>query len=113
MGFHNYDVYFVNAYNPGVQLVQSTSHFPLFSQNISYVFLLLQNFKISFPSVFTVYFVLAPSERQISRVVSRDDDLCCKQTRGHSFSATYCTCTKYTRYFKFALVYKCYFPFAV
>ena len=23
------------------------------------------------------------------------------------------TCTNYTRYFKFALVYKCYFPFAV
>ena len=32
---------------------------------------------------------------------------------GHSFSATYWTCTNYTRYFKFALVYKCYFPFAV
>ena len=33
---------------------------------------------------------------------------------GHSFSATYCTCTNYTRYFKFALVnIKCYFPFAV
>ena len=32
---------------------------------------------------------------------------------GHLFSATYCTCTSYTRYFKFAFVYKCYFPFAV
>ena len=31
---------------------------------------------------------------------------------GHSFSATYCTCTNYTRcYFKFALVYKMLFPF--
>ena len=32
---------------------------------------------------------------------------------GHAFSATYCTYTNYTRYFKFALVYKCCFPFAV
>ena len=29
-----------------------------FEKNISYVFLFLRNFKISFPSVFTVYFVL-------------------------------------------------------
>ena len=40
-----------------------TSRFPLLSQNISYVFLFLRNFKISFPSVFAVYLVLFSKEK--------------------------------------------------
>ena len=35
-----------------------------FEKNISYVFLFLRNFKISFPSVFTVYFVLFQREKE-------------------------------------------------
>ena len=42
-----------------INQLKSALHFPLFSRNISYVFLFLRNFKISqFPSVFTVYFDL-------------------------------------------------------
>ena len=42
-----------------IMLISSTIIFRFnFEKNISYVFLFLRNFKISFPSVFTVHFVL-------------------------------------------------------
>ena len=55
-----------------VQLVQSllrsfqspSSFFLILKKNISYVFLFLRNFKISFPSVFTVYFGLFLTEKR-------------------------------------------------
>ena len=42
-----------------------------FEKNISYVFLFLGNFKISFPSVFTVNFVLFLRETSINFVYMR------------------------------------------
>ena len=55
-----------------VQLVQGllrsfqspSSFFLILKKNISYVFLFLRNFKISFPSVFTVYFGLFLTEKR-------------------------------------------------
>ena len=51
-------MYFIKLVQGVIMLISITILRLNFEKNISYVFLFLGNFKISFPSVFTVYFVL-------------------------------------------------------
>ena len=58
-----------------------------FEKNISYVFLVLRNFKISFPSVFTVYLVLFWREKRRKNLTTNLNKFCLQAVAGF---ATHC-----------------------
>ena len=58
-----------------------------FKKNISYVFLFLRNFKISFPSVFTVYLALFWREKRRQNLTTNLNKVCLHAVAGF---ATHC-----------------------
>ena len=76
-------------------------------------------FHVTFAISFSESALLCPAEgsRPLRTRLVTFDDLCCKQTNHQSSDNVLCHTTVLvrttTRYFKFALTYKCYFPFAV
>ena len=58
-----------------------------FKKNISYVFLFLRNFKISFPSVFTVYLALFWREKRRQNLTTNLNKFCLHAVAGF---ATHC-----------------------
>ena len=88
MAFHNQKC--VQLVQGVIMLISITTSLLLFNfeKNISYVFLFLRNFKISFPSVFTVHFVLFQREKRRKNLTINLNKFCLHAVAGFT---THCT----------------------